>query len=88
MKNRITVDALRKWLFQEVSIAPLVVFRICFGLLLLYSNFRTYQEGWIEELYIQPTFHFSFVEWLTPLSGNGMYFVFGLLGLCLSLIHI
>ena len=67
------------WLFQRVSIAPLVVFRIVLGLLLFYSIYRTYEQGWIEELYISPDYHFSFVSWITPLSGIGMYAVFGFL---------
>jgi len=69
------------FLFKSVSIAPLVVFRIAFGLLLLYSTYRTYEKGWIEELYINPTYHFSFFSWITPLDGNGMYLVFLLLGI-------
>ena len=69
------------WLFQRVSIAPLVVFRIALGLLLFYSIYRTYQEGWIEELYINPSFHFSFISWIKPLTGSGMYVVFGVLAI-------
>ncbi|MEL6122785.1 MAG: HTTM domain-containing protein [Bacteroidota bacterium] len=71
---------LRNWLFGRVSIAPLVVFRIVFGALLLYSTYRTYSQGWIHELYIDPTFHFAFFPWVRPLPGDGMYYVFGLLG--------
>ncbi len=67
------------WLFQKVSIAPLIVFRIVFGLLLFYSIFRTYQQGWIEQLYIYPSYHFSFISWVKPISGEGMYVIFGLL---------
>ncbi|MEM6318050.1 MAG: HTTM domain-containing protein [Bacteroidota bacterium] len=74
------------WLHRRVSIAPLVVFRMMFGSLLLYSNYRTYEEGWISELYIDPIYHFGFVSWLTPLRGDGMYIIFGLL--CLFAIGI
>ena len=72
-------DHFHRWLHSRTSIAPLVVFRVAFGLLLLYSNFRTFQKGWIKELYIDPVFHFGFVTWLTPLKGEGMYIIFGLL---------
>lgn len=75
-------DRLNTWLYKRVSIAPLVVFRIAFGLLLLYSTYRTYEKGWIKELYIDPTYHFAFFSWLTPLEGDGMYLIFGLLGMC------
>lgn len=51
------------------------------GLVLLYGTYRTYQEGWIEELYINPAYHFSFFSWITPLDGNGMYLIFCLLGI-------
>lgn len=73
------VKKYQDWLFRHTSIAPLVVFRIAFGLLLLYSIYRTYEEGWIKELYIDPIYHFSFFSSITPLDGQGMYIVFGLL---------
>ncbi|MEO0341761.1 MAG: HTTM domain-containing protein, partial [Bacteroidota bacterium] len=72
-------DRFHAWLHLRTSIAPLVVFRVAFGLLLLYSNFRTVQNGWVKELYIDPVYHFGFIPGLTPLEGNGMYIVFGLL---------
>ncbi len=75
-------DRLNAWLFDRVSIAPIIVFRIVFGLLLLYSTYRTYEKGWIEELYIYPSYHFEFFTWLTPLDGNGMYYIFVLMGIC------
>lgn len=77
IENRLTT-----WLFKRVSIAPLVIFRIAFGLLLLYSTYRTYEEGWIEALYIYPDYHFGFFSWLQPLEGGGMYLIFQLLGIC------
>lgn len=74
--------SIESWLFKEVSIAPLVIFRIVIGFLLLYSNVRFYQEDWINELYIEPDYHFSFVSWITPFSESGMHIVFGLLMMC------
>ncbi len=72
---------LNQFLFKEVSIAPLVVFRMVFGGLLFYSTYRTYEKGWIKEMYIDPSYHFSFFEWLSPLRGNGMYWIYALLAL-------
>lgn len=69
------------YLNEDVSIAPLVVFRIAFGGLLLYSTIRTAQKGWIAELFIDPVYHFGFFNWLQPFEGNGMYIVFFLMGL-------
>ena len=69
------------FLAQRVSIAPLVIFRIAFGVLLLYSTLRTIQKGWVAELYIEPAYHFSFFSWLTPLEGIGMYIVFWIMAI-------
>lgn len=73
------LDKFNNYLFLEVSIAPLIVFRLFFGALLLYSTIRTWQKGWISELYIEPSYHFSFFSWLQPLENSGMYVVFTLL---------
>ncbi len=75
----ITYQQIQDHLFKRVSIAPLVGFRIVFGLVLLYSTLRTWDKGWIKEFYIDPVYHFSFIRGLEPLSGNGMYIVFALL---------
>lgn len=69
-------------LTKPVSIAPLVVFRMAFGLLLVYSTLRTLQKGWVKELFIDPVYHFSFFSWVKPLDGNGMYLVFVVLIIC------
>ena len=76
----ITIKKFNNFLFKPISIAPLVVLRIVFGGLLLFSTIRTAQQGWIYELYIEPSYHFGFFSWLNPLEGNGMYIVFLLLG--------
>lgn len=68
-------------LFKQVSIAPLVVLRLVFGGLLLFSTIRTAQKGWIEALYIDPIYHFGFFTGLKPLGAEGMNLVFLLLGL-------
>ena len=55
---------------EKSSSAPLAVFRIGFGLLMCYSIIRFWLKGWIETLYIQPKFHFSYYgfEWVKPLE--------------------
>ena len=59
------------------SIAPLVSFRILFGLLIFLSTVRFWYLGWIEKHYIQPIFHFKYFgfEWVEPLNSYGMYAV-------------
>ena len=73
-------------LFDKADIAPLIVFRILFGSILLLSCLRFFWNGWIEELYVSPKFHFHYIgfEWIQPLGSFGMYFVFSCL-LVLSL---
>lgn len=43
---------------KSISAAPLVVFRILFGVLMLISIFRFWLLGWIDKLYIKPIFFF------------------------------
>ena len=66
----------------ETSTAPLVVFRIGFGLLMLLSVVRFWWYGWIRKLYILPDFHFSYryFEWVRPL-GAATYLLFAVAAL-------
>ncbi|MXV37720.1 HTTM domain-containing protein [Flavobacteriaceae bacterium Ap0902] len=70
------------YLQNPVNISPLIVFRILFGTLMLWSIFRFWSNGWIESLYIEPEFHFSYqyFEWIKPL-GDFTYVIFALCGL-------
>ena len=66
---------------QPVSIAPLVVFRVMFGLLMLFSTTRYIVMGWVDTQLIEPTLHFHYFGfgWVEPLPGFWMYVVFGLM---------
>ena len=68
-------------LYQPIDIAPLVVFRILFGMLLFAEAFGAMLTGWVQQVFIEPQFTFSHIgfEWLQPLPGVGMYFYFSLL---------
>ncbi|AHM60993.1 Vitamin K-dependent gamma-carboxylase [Flammeovirgaceae bacterium 311] len=68
------------------SIAPLVMFRIIFGLMMLVSVLRFMLKGWVDQLYIQPQyfFHYYGFSWIKHpvalgLPGWSMYGVFGLM---------
>ncbi len=63
---------------RERHIAPLVLLRITFGLVLFVSAIRFIAKGWVREFYIAPKFHFPFYgfEWVRPLPPTGMYAVF------------
>lgn len=70
-------------LHKPVSIAPLVTFRIVFGLLMFASIARFWYNGWINTLYVQPPFHFTYLgfEWVQPLGNCGMHLIFLCIGL-------
>jgi len=77
-------------LFSPKNIAPLITFRILFGLLMLVGAIRFVANGWVESLYIEPRFFFKFYgfEWVQPLSESGMYALMGMImlsALCIML---
>ena len=77
-------------LMKPVPVAPLVTFRIGFGLLMFASTIRFWLKGWIDEIYINPKFHFTYwgFEWVHPMGTIGMHLVFLLLALsalCIAL---
>jgi len=76
-------DIARRLIHKDVSIAPLVTFRILFGMIMLISIVRFALKGWIHDFYIQPEYHFTFFgfDWIQPLPGPWMYFLFFLMGL-------
>ncbi|MBU2952089.1 HTTM domain-containing protein [Tamlana agarivorans] len=62
---------------QYTNAAPLAVFRMLFGLMMCYGMIRFWYHGWIDTLYIQPKFNFTYFgfEWVKPL-GNYTYLLF------------
>jgi hypothetical protein len=68
---------------QSVSIAPLVFFRIAFGLLMLFSTLRYVWLGWVDTQLVEPIFHFSYFgfDWVKPLPRLGMYSVFAFMAI-------
>lgn len=83
------MTAIKRPVFQlPVSIAPLITFRITFGLLMFFSILRFWWRGWVETVYIKPPFHFTYMgfEWVRPLGETGMYIVFSLMALSALLI--
>ncbi|TXK72876.1 HTTM domain-containing protein [Mesonia sp. K4-1] len=62
---------------KNTDAAPLAVFRIFFGLMMSLSIVRFWANGWIDKLYVQPKFFFSYYgfEWVKPL-GIYTYFIF------------
>lgn len=73
---------LKTYLNQNTHAAPLAVFRIAFGVMMCFSIIRFWYHGWIETLYLQPKFHFSYYgfEWVKPI-GEYTYLLFIICGL-------
>lgn len=68
---------MKEYFQKSTSAAPLAVFRILFGLLILGSMIRFWSKGWIDDLYIKPGHFFSFYgfEFVKPL-GEYTYILF------------
>jgi hypothetical protein len=72
---------------KDTEAAPLAVFRIFFGIMMFASIMRFWMNGWIEKLYIAPSFFFSYYgfEWVRPL-GEWTYLIFIICGISALLI--
>lgn len=73
----------RDRLYNPVDNSGLVLFRICFGFLLLYHSIASLLNGTVYKNFIEPPFTFNFIgfDFLQPLPGNGMYGYVGLMAL-------
>ncbi|WP_246105855.1 HTTM domain-containing protein [Rosistilla ulvae] len=70
-------------LFSPQSIAPLVLFRIFFGGMMLYHLYCMTIDHWIHFFYVLPDFHFTYpgFEWVKPWPGDGMYYHVAVMGI-------
>ncbi len=76
------MNYLQSYSKKYVEAAPLAVFRLLFGIMMLASLIRFWSYGWIDKLYIQPKFFFSYYgfEWVKPL-GIYTYIIFIICGI-------
>lgn len=81
----------RLWerLLAPRDIAALVAFRVALGLLVTVSSVRFLAYGWVDVLFVQPRFHFTYwgFGWVPALPAPWMHAVFvalGVLGLCVA----
>ena len=76
-------DKIERVLFAPSPIAPLVYFRIIFGVVLLWEVSRFYSHDWIARYYTVPEFFFTYpgLPWIQPWPGNWMYVHFLALGI-------
>ncbi|HXH19383.1 MAG TPA: HTTM domain-containing protein [Chitinophagales bacterium] len=70
-------------LFSQTDGSGLAFFRISFGFIMLWEVLRYFGKDWIQKYYIKPQFHFTYewFPWVQPLPGDGMVYLFYLLGL-------
>ncbi len=75
--------ALWRHFLSRVDIASVVVFRVAFGLLMVWEVWRYWSRGWIESLYTAPALHFPYpgFSWIGPWPGPGMEVHFAVLAL-------
>ncbi|WP_248723451.1 HTTM domain-containing protein [Seonamhaeicola sp. ML3] len=79
----------KTYLNRNTNAAPLAVFRIAFGIMMCFGMMRFWYHGWIETLYIEPKFHFTYYgfEWVKPL-GNYTYLLFLICGVAALMVAI
>ena len=72
--NPSAVTSMRGLLSAPVDIASLAAFRILFGILMTAAMLRFLANGWVQKLYLTPSFHFPFpgLEWIHPLPAGWM----------------
>lgn len=81
LPSRTAVRRLLERLNAPCDGAGLGAFRALFGALLCLSVGRFWAYGWIEQLYLDPSFHFTYLgfDWVRPWPAWGMYAHFALM---------
>ena len=71
------IDKFSGYFKKESLPYPLALYRIGFGILVMFSLARFALNGWIESLYLEPDFHFSYYgfSWVKPI-GVYTYLIF------------
>lgn len=88
-RPRATALALVARLQAPVDNSSIVLFRIAFGLLMLWEVQRYLNYGWVASEYIDPVYLFPYAgfEWIRPWPGIGMYLHFyalAILAVCIT----
>lgn len=76
------IDVLHRRGSEPVDATSIAVFRIAFGIVALVAIIRFFAYGWIDQLYVDPLHHFSYVgfEWVRAWSAPWMHLHFAALG--------
>ena len=77
-----TLEKTRRALRRPVDPAGLAAFRILFGLLMAVAVVRFMANGWVGELLVAPSYHFTYFgfDWVKPFSHGGMLLFFAVTG--------
>ncbi|HEY0091634.1 MAG TPA: HTTM domain-containing protein, partial [Flavobacterium sp.] len=70
-------ETIDKYLNTYTESSTLAFFRFAFGVMMFFGLVRFTLNGWIEEFYLLPVFHFTYFgfEWVKPI-GNYTYLLF------------
>lgn len=81
---------LRARLGEEVDAAGVGAFRALFGALMVFATARFVANGWVEEIYLAPDFHFTYLgfSWVRPLPSPWIYVQFGAMGLAAAMVMV
>ncbi len=66
------------YLNRPIDAASLGVYRIVFGLMIAIDAYRYLSGGWVEEYFVRPTVHFTYLylDWVQPLPPPWIYWHF------------
>lgn len=64
-----------KWLFKRIDNSALILFRVCFGFLLVAQSWGSLLTGYVTEKISPLQFSFNFIglDFIQPLPGIWMY---------------
>ncbi|MCA9565864.1 MAG: HTTM domain-containing protein, partial [Myxococcales bacterium] len=68
-------DRLLAFLRQPQDASKLETYRLLFGTLMVFSTVRFIASGWVESIYLEPTYHFTYLGfgWIRPWPRACMY---------------
>ncbi|MGV7221100.1 MAG: HTTM domain-containing protein [Nitrospinales bacterium] len=77
------LSTLSNFLMRPVDSSSLGAFRFLFGILLAWKTLRLIMSGSINSIYIDRKYLFAyeFFPWLEPLPGDGMHYLFAIMGI-------
>jgi len=76
------LDSAGAFLMRPVDASTLGAFRFIFGILMVGSTLKYFYKGLIKSYYIDSKFLFTYdlFPWVTPWPGDGMYYLFAVIG--------